>query len=61
MVINQISLGTGVIDVSSDDNFGLTSESNITVSNKVDSEVYGGMKTTHMIMWLGTSISKNKF
>ena len=36
MVTNKVSLGTGAIDVSSDDNFGLELEININISNKFD-------------------------
>ena len=59
MVINQESLGTGAIDVSSDDKFGLTLERNINVSNKFDTSVSGKINTMHRIMWVGTSFSKN--
>ena len=59
MVINQVSLGTGAIDVSSDDKFGLTLERNINVSNKFDTSVSGKINTMHRIMWVGTSFSKN--
>ena len=50
MFIKQVSIGTGVIDVSSHDNFGLALYININVSNKFDEAVAGGMKTTHRIM-----------
>ena len=50
MVIKQVSLGTVVIDVSRDDNFGLELMKNINVSNEFDAVVAGGMKMTRMIM-----------
>ena len=59
MVINQVSLGTGAIHVSINDNFGLALESNINVSNKFDTEMAGIMKTEHNIMRVGTSVYKN--
>ena len=58
MVIKQVYLGTGVIDVSGDDNFGLAPESNINVSNKFYAAVAGGIKTTHRIMRVGTFVYK---
>ena len=57
MVISQVYLGTGAIDVSSDDNFGLALESNTNASSKFDTEVTGITNTTHKIMRLGTSVS----
>ena len=39
MVIKQVFLGTVLIYVSSDDNFGLTLESNINASNEFDAAV----------------------
>ena len=36
MVIKQVSLGAGVIKISSNDNFGLSLESNINISSKFD-------------------------
>ena len=50
MVIKQVSLGTGVSDVSSDDNFGPALERKINVSNKFDASVARGINTTHKIM-----------
>ena len=50
MVIKQVYLGTGVIDISSNDNFGLALEININVSNKFDAAMARGMKMTHSIM-----------
>ena len=50
MIIKQVSLGTGLIDVSSNDKFGLALESNINVSNKFDVEVARGINMAHMIM-----------
>ena len=55
---NQVSLGKGAIDVSSDDEFGLALESNINVSNKFDSAVDRVTKTAHKIIQVGTSVSK---
>ena len=54
MVIKQVYLGKGVIDLSSDGNFGSSLESNINISNVFDAAVAGGMKTTHRIMQLVT-------
>ena len=36
MVISQVSLGVDAIDISSNDNFGLALEGNITISNEFD-------------------------
>ena len=58
MVINKVSLGTGEIDVSGNDNFDLALESNINVSNEFDAAVDGRMNTTHRITQVGTSVSK---
>ena len=58
MVINQVSLGTGEIDISSNDNFGLSLEINIDVSNKFDAAVAGRINTTHRIIQVGTSVSQ---
>ena len=58
MVVNQVSLGIGVIDVASDDKFGLTLESNINISNQFDVVVAGGVKAVYIIMQLITSVSK---
>ena len=52
MFINKVSLGTGAMDVSSNDNFGLTLERNINARNKFYAEVTGITKTTNRIMWL---------
>ena len=61
MFIKQVSLGTCVIYVSSDDNFGLVLERNINVSNNFEAALSGLMKSTHRIMQVGTSISNNSF
>ena len=58
MIINQVSIGIGAIDVSMNDNFGLSLESNINLSNKLDAAMAGRMKTTHRIMRVGTYVSK---
>ena len=58
MVINQVFLGIGVIDVSSDDNFGLVLENNINVMIEFETSVDGIITTTHIIMHVGTSVSK---
>ena len=50
MVMNNVSLGTGTIDVSSDDDFGLVLENDINVSNEFDASVDGGTKGKHSIM-----------
>ena len=50
MAIKKVSFGTGIIDVSSDDTFGLTLQKNINVSTKFNEEVDGKMKTTHRII-----------
>ena len=56
MVINQASLGTGSIDVSINDNFGLALESNINGSNEFDAEEDGRIKAAHTIMLVGTYV-----
>ena len=56
IVINQVYLGTGSIDVSRDDNFGLALESNINVSSEFDAAVAEGMNTRPKIMRVGTSV-----
>ena len=58
MFINKVCLETGVIDVSSDDNFGLALESNINVTSKFYASATGGMNMMHKIMRVGTSVSK---
>ena len=58
MFIKQVSLGKGVIYVSSDDNFGLAFERNINVSNKFDVVAAGVPKKMHRIIRLGTSVYK---
>ena len=58
MVINQVSLGTGEIDVSSDYNFGLEFEININVSSEFDTALDGVTNMTHKIMRVGTSVYK---
>ena len=57
MVINKVSLGTGSIDVSSNDKFGLTLEGNINYSKKIVAAVAGRMETMHRIMRVGTYVS----
>ena len=59
MVIKEVSLGTGVIEISSDDNFGLTLYRNIKVSNEFDAAVAELMKTTHKVIRVQTSVSNN--
>ena len=58
MVIKQVSFRTGIIDVSSDYNFGLLLNSNINGSNKLDALVAGVITVTHSIMIVGTSVNK---
>ena len=50
MVIKELYLGTGLINVSIDDNFGLALESNTNVINNFDADMDGEKKTLHMIM-----------
>ena len=57
MVIKQLSIGIGVIYVSSDDIFGLAFESNINISKPFYAAVAGVMKMTHRIIREGTSVS----
>ena len=61
MIIKQIYIETGVIDISRNDNSGLALESSINVSNNFEAEVVGGMKDTHRIMRVGTSVFKKSF
>ena len=61
MVIKQVSLGTGLIEVSSDDNLGLALESNINFSNKFNAMVAWRMKKIHRIIQVGKSVSKKLF
>ena len=58
MVINHISIATAAIDVSGDDNFGLTLKSNINISNEFYTSVAGRMNTTYRIMRVGMFVSK---
>ena len=57
MVISEVSLGTEVIDVLSDDNFGLMFESNFNASNEFTTAVMVNMYTNN-IMCVGTSSSR---
>ena len=50
-----------MINVSSDDSFGLALERNLNVSNGFDAAVDGGMEMTHRIMRVVTSTSNNSF
>ena len=58
MVINKISLGKGAIDISSDDEFGLSLERNNNSSNKFDAAVSKRMNMMHRIMRIVTYVSK---
>ena len=58
MVINKISLGKGAIDISSDDEFGLSLERNNNSSNKFDAAVSKRMNIMHRIMRIVTYVSK---
>ena len=55
MVIKQVSLGAGVIDISSDDSFGLALERKIKIFNGFDAAVDLGMKMTHRIVQVSGS------
>ena len=55
--IKEASLGTVIIDVSINDRFCLTLESNNNVSNNFDASVAGGMNKTRGIMRVGISVS----
>ena len=58
MIINKLSHRTGAIDVSVNDKFCLVLESNINISNELDTAVSGRMKTMYIVMRVGTYVSK---